>query len=375
MPTITAKPQLKNIATIGIDTSKKYVHVHAVDSAGHTVIRNKRLSRDQVLTWFAQLPPCTIGLEACGASHYWARELTQLGHTPKIMAAEHVAAYRQGRGTKNDANDAEACCEAVSRPRTRFVGIKSEQQQAVLSLHRVRKGYANQRTEIINRLRGLLGEFGHWFAQSPEAVLRAVPVILADHDNPLPDLLVTLIHDMLEQLRDLDSRIDNYDQRIKLLVKNDPIAKRVGQLSGVGPLTASAVVATCADPSVFKNGRQFAAWIGLTPKQFSTGGQTRLGRITKHGDSYLRSLLVQGARSTLQASMRKNPDDRNRLQLWIVQLHDRVGYHKTLTAIANKHARIIWAIMAKGEKLNLDAWRDYLPTASKVDSLTGEVIA
>lgn len=375
MSTITAKPELKNIAVIGIDTSKKYVHIHAVDAAGHTVIRNKCLGRDNVLAWFAQLPPCTIGLEACGASHYWARELTKLGHTAKIMAAEHVGAYRQGRGTKNDANDPEACCEAVSRPRTRFVGIKSEHQQAVLSLHRVRKGYANQRTEIINRLRGLLGEFGHWFAQSPEALLRAVPVILRDATNPLPDLLVTLIHDLLDQLRDLDARLNDYDQRIRQLVKHDPVAQRVGQLSGVGPLTASAVVATYGDPSAFKNGRQFAAWIGLTPRQHSTGGQTRLGRITKHGDAYLRSLLVQGARSTLQGALRKTPASRNRLQTWIVTLNDRVGYHKTLTAIANKHARIIWAIMAKGENLNLDAWRQYLPPGSTVDPLTGEVLA
>lgn len=350
------------VVRAGIDTSKKYVHLHGVNAAGQPVLR-KRLLREDVLTYFANLPACVIGVEACAGSHYWARQLGNLGHTVRIMAAEFVSPYRKSQAAKNDANDAEAICEAVSRPTMRFVSVKNEQQQSVLALHTVRQGLIEQRTALINRLRGILVEFGYWFPLSPDQLKQGVTIVLARGDAALPTLVHDLAQDMIDQLRGMDESVGDYDRRIAELLKQDRIAQRIRELVGVGDITASAIVATIGGATVFKNGRQMGAWLGLTPRQYSTGGKSRLGKITKRGDTYIRTLLVQGARSALQAALRRAPDKQTRFGAWIVSLYGRLGYYKTLVAIANKHARMIWAMMAKGENYDANAWKRYQPAA------------
>ena len=350
------------VVRLGVDTSKKYLHLHGVNSAEQVVLR-KRLLRDDVLSYFANLPACIIGIEACSGSHYWARELTKLGHTVRIIPADFVTPYRKSQAAKNDANDAEAICEAVSRPSMRFVAVKTEQQQAVLALHTARQGLIEQRTALINRLRSILVEFGCWFPLKPSQLKDGIAVMLARGESALPTLVRDMVQEMSEQLRSMEESIASYDRRIAELNKQDPVAQRIRELVGIGELTASAVVATIADATVFKNGRQMGAWLGLTPKQYSTGGKSRLGKITKRGDTYLRTLLVQGARSAMRAALVRAPDKQTRVGAWIVSLYGRLGYHKTLVAIANKHARMIWAMMAKGEKYDANAWKRYQPAA------------
>jgi transposase len=342
-------PKVGNVATvtrIGVDSSKHYMHVHGVDGQGRTVLV-KTLRREEFLAWAANMPRCLIGFEACSASHYWARELGKLGHEVRLMAAEHVLPYRKSRKGKNDANDAEAICEAVGRPNMRFVTVKSEESQSLLVLHRVRCGLVEERTALMNRIRGLLAEFGLWIGKSPEklaAWFGKQPEALAG----LPGLARAGIEAARAHWRGLDERIKELDQQIAEASKSSETA-RLQEMVGVGILTASAAVATIADGKRFKNGRGFAASVGLVPSQHSTGGKTTLGRITKRGDGYLRHLLIQGARSALSAAQRRKPEKLTRMQRWMLELNARVGYPKTLVAIANKHARIIWAVLAKGE--------------------------
>jgi transposase len=250
----------------------------------------------------------------------------------------------------------------------RFVAVKSVEQQACLSWHRMRQGWSEERTALINRLRGLLGEFGVWRGRSAEVFTRALAVL--ENDEALPLLVRRLLTEARPHLARLDAAIATCEVEIKSHIKTNPAARRITAISGVGPLTAAAVLATVTDARDFKNGRQFAAWQGVVPRQDSSGGHTRLGHITKRGDTYLRGLLTQGARSALQAALTKEPLRRTRLQAWIVQLHARVGYHKTLVAIANKHARMIWAILAKGEAYDPDAWRRWTRTAPSTSPAT-----
>jgi transposase len=287
-------------------------------------------------------------MEACSGAHHWARELRKLGHEPRIMAAEFVRPFRKSLAAKNDANDAEAICTAVVQPNMRFISIKSVEQQALLSLHRVRQGLIEERTATINRLRGVLAEFGVVLPQSATVLQRALPAVLADEER-LPALVQRSVQALLEHLRDLDAHVAEFDRAIAQHAKSSAPAQRLVALTGIGPLTASAVVASVGNAQDYRNGRQFAAWLGLVPRQYSSGGKIKLGRITRRGDAYLRALLIQGARSALQAALRRAPARRDRLSAWIVQLAQRVGYHKTLVAIANKHARIIWALLARNQ--------------------------
>jgi transposase len=250
----------------------------------------------------------------------------------------------------------------------RFVAVKSVEQQACLSWHRMRQGWSEERTALINRRRGLLGEFGVWRGRSAEVFTRALPVL--EQDEALPLLVRRLLTEARPHLARLDAAIAACEAEIKSHIKTNAAARRISAISGVGVLTAAAVLATVTDARAFKNGRQFAAWQGLVPAQDSSGGNPRLGHITKRGDSYLRGLLTQGARSALQAALTKEPLRRTRLQAWIVQLHARVGYHKTLVAIANKHARMIWAILAKGEAYDPDAWRRWSRPAAATSGVT-----
>lgn len=267
------------------------------------------------------------------------------------------AAFRKSKSAKNDHNDAEAIAIAVRQPTMRFVAIKSESQQSRLAWHRVREGWKEERTGLINRCRGLLLEFGFPIARSAAAFGRGLKTSL--QEETLPPILRRLLAQISEQLQQLDHQIALCDREIAQSARDDEAAKRLQAIAGVGVITADAVCASVGNAHDFKNGRQFAAWIGLTPRQYSSGGRTQLGRISRRGDAYLRSLLVQGARSTLQATLKKAPEQLNRMQQWIIRLYGRVGYHKTLVAIANKHARQLWALLAKGENYNLDAWQQY----------------
>lgn len=336
---------MEKITTVGLDLAKQVMAVHAVGSEGRMVLR-KVVRRDQLLAWSAVLAPCVVAMEACGGAHHWARELVRQGHTVRIIAAEFVRPFR--KSGKNDANDAEAICTAVRQANMRFVAMKSVEQQAALCVHRVRQGLVEERTALINRLRGLLTEFGVVAPLSPEKLRRELARCQDPQDTRLPPPVRQLVGDQLMALDQLEARMVAYAEQIAAQARESEVAQRLQTIAGVGPTTAAALVATVGAPQEFRNGRQFAAWLGLTPKQHSTGGKTRLGRITKRGDAYLRTLLILGAKSALQAALRKPPEGRHRLQRWIVAVLGRIGYHKTLVAIANKHARIVWALLVNG---------------------------
>lgn len=278
------------------------------------------------------------------------------------MAPEFVKPFRKSRGAKNDRNDAEAIVSAVREPNMRFVSVKSLEQQSILACHRMRQGWHVERTALINRTRGLLAEFGIWLARSSGTLCRALPGLA--QQETVPPRVRALLAQAHEHLRQLDQQIAQCEGQIARHAKGDENAQRPSAVNGIGPITASATVATVANARDFRNARQMAAWLGLVPKQSSSGGHERLGVITKRGDTYLRGLLVQGARSSLQSALRRPIEKRSRLEHWMVELSRRVGYHKTLTAIANKHARICWAILARAEHYNPHAYERHAPLAS-----------
>lgn len=329
------------IVRIGLDIAKSSFQVHGVDEHGKVVIR-KQLARGKVLPFFAQLSPCLVGLEACGGAHYWARELGKLGHDVRLMAVQYIRPYRTNQ--KNDANDAEAICEAVSRPRTRCVPVKSEAQQAVLTVHRARELLVTERTALANQIRGVLMEYGVVIAQGIQRLRHTLPELLAKTET-LPTLVGEVVGELRERLLELDRRIGEYDHRIAQLAKQNEAAIRLMQVEGVGPITATAVVATIGTGHAFQHGRQFAAWVGLVPRQHSTGGKTVLGRITKHGNVYLRTLLIHGARAVLQFSAKRR-DQKSR---WVEAVRQRRGNNIAAVALAAKHARILWALLAHGQ--------------------------
>ncbi|EIM95310.1 transposase [Paraburkholderia hospita] len=345
---------MDKITRIGVDLAKNVIQLHGVDSMGRVVIR-KAISRQKFLEWFANLAPCLVAMEACSAAHYWARKLSALGHEVRLIAPQFAAPYRKGgKHVKNDRLDAEAICEAAGRPHMRFVPVKTADQQNVLVVHRMRSGFVEERTALINRLRGELVEFGVFLPQGIDAFRAHFVTALENGSNELNGVARTALLQGWNHIQALDRQITWCDAQIAAQVKHDNNAQRAMAVIGIGPLTASAAVATVGDARLFKNGRQFAAWLGTVPKQASSGGKTRLGRITKQGNTYLRTLLFQGARSAVASAHRRN----DRLSRWIVQLQARVGWYRTLVAVANKHARILWAILARGERFN----PSYAPT-------------
>jgi transposase len=330
---------MEQVTTLGIDLAKRVFALHGVDVNGRTVLQ-RVVRREQLVRTIAALPPCLIGMEACSGAHAWARQFLALGHAVKLMAPKFVAPYR--KSGKNDGNDAEAICEAVRRPNMRFVPVKSEEQQALLALHRVRQGYIEERTATINRMRAVLAEFGVVLPNRAAHVERHA----MSAAELLPHFARQAVADLREHLRVLDGRIGAYDQELKSQARASEPAQRLMKIRGVGPLTAIAVVSTVGPARDFSSGRQFAAWLGLVPRQHSSGGRNRLGRITRRGDAYLRTLFVQGARSVLHTAMRHN----DRFSRWILALQARRGYRKTLIAIAAKNARIAWALLSKDQK-------------------------
>lgn len=338
---------MMNITRIGIDLAKHVFQFHGVDECGHTVLR-RRVSRSQLRPFFAQLRPCLVGMEACGSAHYWARELRALGHDVRLIAPQFVAPYR--KNDKNDGNDAEAICEAVDRPHMRFVPIKTVAQQAVLTVHRARQLLVAERTALVNQTRGLLAEYGVIVSTSIGALRRAWASLLEAPE--LPALAREVFVDLADRLRALDERIAAYDRRVAQLARQTEPAQRLMQVPGVGPVTATAVVATVGDARTFTNGRQFAAWLGLVPRQHSSGGSRRLGRITKRGDVYLRTLLIHGARAVMrQLAHRVDATSR-----WVMALKARRGFNKAAVALAAKQARVLWALLVTG--------RPYQPAAA-----------
>ena len=331
------------VTRVGLDTAKLVFQAHGVDGHDKTSLQ-KQLARGKVLEFFAKLSPCLIGIEACAGSHYWARELTKLGHTVKLIAAQFVMPYRK-RG-KNDANDAEAICEAVGRANMHFVAIKSEEQQAVLMVHRARTLVMANRTGLVNQIRGLLGEFGVIVPKGVARFRRELPGILEDAENGIPDLGRTVLANLLDQFRDLDARISVYDRQIRELAAASEPARRLMRIDAIGPQTATALVATMGDPQVFKSGRNFAASLGITPRQYSSGGITRLGPITRRGDRYLRTLLVHGARAYLRVVDRKT----DAKSAWARRLKERRHVNIAAVALAAKHARVAWALLAHGSE-------------------------
>lgn len=331
------------IMRIGLDLAKNVFEVYGVDEQEQPALR-KTLKRSQVMKFFAQLNPCIVGIESCGSAHHWARKLRSFGHEVRMMAPQFVAPYR--KSDKNDHNDAEAICEAAGRPNMRFVPVKTEEQQAVLMVHRVRSLMVGERTSLVNQIRGLLSEFGIVLPQGRCHVRSQLPSILEDAENDLPEVAREVFANQYERLCELDSKIDEYDRKIEALAKADEDAKRLMALEGIGPITATAIIASVGDITTFKNGRQFAAWLGLVPRQWSTGGRTRHGRITKRGDVYLRTLLIHGARAVMRYLM--NKDDRK--SEWVKAVRERRGFNKAAVALAAKHARILWAMLAKGSE-------------------------
>lgn len=335
------------IVRVGIDIAKTVFQVHGVDAHGKAKLK-KTLARGEMLEFFAKLPPCLIGIEACAGAHYWARELNKFGHDVRLMASQFVIPYR--KSGKNDANDAEAICEAVGRPTMRFVPVKTEEAQAVLTLHRARELLVAERIALSNQIRGLLGEFAI-VAAGGMARLRRVMLEIGTGQRQLPLLARQTIGELFERMLEQEKKAQEYERRITQLARQSEAASRLMQIEGIGPITASAMVANVTDAKLFKSGREFAAWLGLTPNQHSSGGKSRLGRITKRGDVRLRTLLIHGTRTALQHAAKRE----DRKSRWVMELKSRSCSNVAAVALAAKHARIIWAMLARGTEYRVAA--------------------
>jgi transposase len=330
-----------DIATIGLDLAKHWFQVHAVDTQGQTVARRK-LRRGEMRGYFKALAPCLVGMEACATAHHWARELTALGHEVRLMPPGYVKAYV--KRNKNDAADAEAICEAVTRPTMRFVPVKTADQQAVLMLHRARNLLVRQRTMLVNALRAHMAEFGLIAPQGLRHVEELVAEI-AQEQARLPKLARSILQILVDQLRDTMARVSEIETRLTQWHKESKVSRLLATIPGIGIMGATAIAATVSDPSLFRSGREFAAWLGMTPRQNSSGGKERLGRTSKRGDKYIRCLLVAGAVAVLRHTRNRTTKD----AAWVRGLLARRPAKVTAVALANKSARIAWAVMARGE--------------------------
>lgn len=333
--------------TIGIDLAKNAIQVHGVDERGKPVLK-KQLKRHQVAAFFANLAPCLIGMEACASAHHWARKLQALGHSVKLMAPQFVKPYV--KTNKNDAADAEAICEAVSRPNMRFVPIKNGEQQAVLALHRARQGFVKARTAQANQIRGLLAEYGIVIPQGIGHIAKRLPEILEDGENNLPGSFRELLDRLGNHLKELDRQVGELEVQIQGWHRQNEASKKLAQIPGIGPITASALVASIGDAKSFDNGRQLAAWLGLVPRQHSSGGKQVLLGISKRGDTYLRTLLIHGARAVIRVAERKV----DRANSWLVRIMGRRNKNVAAVALANKNARTVWALLAHDRDYQAD---------------------
>jgi len=339
------------ITTVGIDLAKDVFQVHGVDGKGKAILR-KQLKRSHMASFFANLPPCLVGMEACGSAHHWARKLQAYGHTVKLMAPQYVKPYV--KTNKHDAADAEAICEAVQRPSMRFVPIKTVEQQAILAVHRARQGLIKARTAQANQIRGLLREFGLVLPMGINFIYQRVPTLLEQASEELPDTFRELVLRLLEHMRDLDSKINALERQIHHWHRSNSLSQKLEKVPGIGPITASALVASIGDAKSFANGRQLAAWLGLVPKQYSTGGKTNLQGISKRGDIYLRTLLIHGGRAIIRCASQKLSTTSSWLSRLLARRHKNVA----TVALANRNARIVWALLAHDREYRADyAWR------------------
>lgn len=331
------------ISVVGLDIAKSVFHLYAVNRAGK-LVKKKMLKRQQLSAFFARLEPCIIAMEACGGANYWARVFQQQGHEVKLIAPQYVKPYV--KGNKNDYNDAEGIAEAASRPSMRFVPIKSVEQQDVQIVHRLRERLVKSRTALVNQIRGLLAEYGIVINKGVAAVRRDLPLILEDAENGLTAMSRESFSELLEELRNIDERYAQCERKILVINQSHEVCQRLNDILGVGPVTATAVYAAAGDGKDFVNGRHFSAWLGLVPRQHSSGGKDTLLGISKRGNAYLRTLFIHGARAVLSYVDKKS----DRFSQWAKSLVERRGHNKACVAVANKLARIAWAIMAKGEQ-------------------------
>jgi transposase len=334
---------MQTVTTIGLDIAKSVFQVHGVDAGGNVVIR-RQLKRRYVMTFFRKLSPCLVGIEACASSHHWSRELQAIGHCVRLMPPAYVKPYVKRH--KNDATDAEAICEAVTRPNMRFVATKTPEQQSCLTLHRTRHLFIRQQTSVINVIRAHLAEFGIVAPVGRNGVKQLLGVVADGSDKRLPEVARACVAVLGTQLRALKAQILEFDRRITAWHRSNEVSKRLDAIPGIGPALATALVASVADPKVFRSGRDFSAWIGLVPKQNSSGGKDRLGSISKRGDRYLRSLFTTGALAVIRYAKIHGTKHRP----WLTALLARRPTMVAAIALANKIARMAWAIMAKGER-------------------------
>jgi transposase len=334
---------MQAITTIGLDIAKSVFQVHGVDAGGQPVIR-RQLKRRHVLTFFQKVPPCLVGIEACASSHHWSRELQALGHTVRLMPPAYVKPYIKRH--KNDAADAEAICEAVTRANMRFVATKTPEQQSCLMLHRTRHLFIRQQTAVINAIRAHLAEFGIVAPVGRNGVEQLLGIVADPNDKRLPEVARVCIAALGTQLRVLKAQVLNFDRQIMAWHRSNETSKRLDEIPGVGPVLATALVASVADPKAFRSGRDFSAWIGLVPKQYSSGGKDKLGSISKQGDRYLRGLFTAGALAVIRYAKIHGTKHRP----WLTALLARRPTKVVAIALANKLARMAWAMMAKGER-------------------------
>jgi len=331
-----------NVKYLGVDIAKDVFQLCGM-SCGGSVVLSKRLRRGHLLKFIANMPPCTIGIEACGGAYYWHRQFVQLDHNVKIISPQFVKPFVKGQ--KNDGNDAEAIAIALQQPTMRFVPPRSEEQQDMQSLHRARRRLVNHRTATVCQIRGLLLERGITIGTSITRLRRAVPDILEDASNGLSHSLRASVHELFTLIAYLDDRIKYFDREIQCVFRKSADCQRIASIPGVGPKTATAIVAAAGNGAEFHNGRHFAAWLGLVPRQYSSGDRRVMLGITKRGDRHLRTLLVHGARAVVRTAKRKA----DRHSKWVNELHERRGHNKAVVAVANKNARIIWAVLSSGE--------------------------
>src|SRR5215831_16888798 len=342
-PTIRRSSNMQAIATIGLDIAKSVFQVHGVDAGGQVVLR-RQLKRRYVLAFFQKLPPCLVGIEACASSHHWSRELQALGHTVRLMPPAYVKPYVKRQ--KNDATDAEAICEAVTRPNMRFVPTKTVEQQSCLMLHRARHLFIRQQTAVINSIRAYLAEFGVVAPVGRRGVEHLLEVVADTADRRLPEVARACLAALGSQLRALKAQILEFDRRIIAWHRSSAASKRLDAIPGVGPALATALVASIADAKSFRSGRDFSAWVGLVPKQSSSGGKDKLGSISKQGDRYLRSLFTAGALAVIRYAKIHGSKHRP----WLTILLARRPTKVVAIALANKIARMAWALMARGDR-------------------------
>ncbi len=332
---------MKEIGTIGLDLAKNVFHVHGVDGSGEFAV-SKQLRRGQVIAFFKKLPSCLVGMEACATSHHWARQLIELGHEVKLMPPSYVKPYV--KRSKNDAADAAAICEAVTRPTMRFVAVKSAEQQSVLMLHRTRDLLVRQRTMLINAIRAHMAEFGIVAPVGVPQVKKLLGIIADTDDARLPPVARICLESLVRQFLSLHEEICATEKHIHVWHRSNEVSRRLETIPGIGPIIASALTASITDPEVFRNGRELAAWIGLVPRQNSTGGKQRLGKISKQGDQYLRWLLVAGAMSVILHAKRRGTTNLP----WLADIIARKPTKVAAVALANKTARIVWALLRHG---------------------------